>query len=88
MHQHLRAPPAQVRSRSFGRGRHPDVGGDRIGSGHADTVLARLQEGRSIDELVETIALGEYRDWGAYDDWRALNIQGMARHLQETNEVN
>lgn len=37
--------------------------------------------GFSIEELQNSIALDEYRDWDLFDDWRALNIEGMYRQL-------
>jgi glyoxylase-like metal-dependent hydrolase (beta-lactamase superfamily II) len=50
-------------------------------------VLAALKEGRSVEEIVQSDLVTDYSDWGAYEDWRALNIQGMARWLKETGQV-
>ncbi len=51
-------------------------------------VLAGLKAGTSVDDLVTSITLDEYKDWGLYDQWRALNIQGMARYLVASGQVN
>ena len=29
----------------------------------------------------------DYKDWGSYEQWRALNVQGMARSLKENGVV-
>ena len=47
-------------------------------------VLEGLKAGKSVDDLSRDIRMEKYKDWGSYDQWRALNIQGMARHLQES----
>lgn len=51
-------------------------------------VLAGLQSGASVDELTESVTMDKYADWGSYEQWRALNVQGMARHLTEIGAVN
>ncbi|MDJ0958835.1 MAG: MBL fold metallo-hydrolase [Arenicellales bacterium] len=51
-------------------------------------VLAGLKAGKSADDLSQEIMMEKYKDWGSYDQWRALNVQGMARHLQESGAVN
>ncbi len=53
-----------------------------------DQVLAGLKEGKSVEELQEELTLDDYKDWGSYKQWRALNIAGMARWLQESGQVN
>ena len=50
-------------------------------------VLAGLESGKSVETLSEEITLEKYKDWASYDQWRALNIQGMARHLRESGAV-
>lgn len=50
-------------------------------------VLAGLKAGKSEAELVETVTMDDYKDWGSYDSWRGLNVQGMARYLQETGKA-
>jgi hypothetical protein len=29
----------------------------------------------------------KYRTWASYDNWRELNVQGMARYLMESGEA-
>lgn len=51
-------------------------------------VLEGLKAGKSVNDLIRDIRMEKYEDWASYDQWRALNIQGMARHLQESGAVN
>ena len=44
-------------------------------------VLKGLQAGKSMAELTSSIMMEKYKSWANYDSWRALNIEGMARHL-------
>ncbi len=53
-----------------------------------EKVLAGLKTGKSDDELASSITMDKYKDWGSYDQWRALNVQGMARHLKAIGAVN
>ena len=53
-----------------------------------EQVLAGLKAGTSVDDLVKSITLDEYKDWAQYDRWRGLNIQGMARFLKASGQVN
>ncbi len=48
-----------------------------------EQVLAGLKAGKSVDELASSITMDKYSDWGSYDQWRELNVRGMARHLTE-----
>jgi len=50
-------------------------------------VLKGLKAGNTVDELKRDIKMEKYKDWAAYDQWRELNVQGMARHLQESGAV-
>lgn len=50
-------------------------------------VLEGLKAGKSVDELAESITMDKYRDWINYDEWRELNVRGMARWLQESGQV-
>ena len=50
-------------------------------------VLAGLQAGNSVAQLQQSDMLGSYSDWGSYDQWRDLNIEGMARHLRQIGAV-
>lgn len=45
-------------------------------------VLAGLKSGKNDDELANDITMEKYKDWGSYEQWRALNVLGMARHLR------
>ncbi len=44
-------------------------------------VLAGLREGKSVEDMQKSITLEEYADWGQYEAWRPLNIQGMAANI-------
>jgi hypothetical protein len=50
-------------------------------------VLKGLKAGNTVDELKRDIKMEKYKGWAAYDQWRELNVQGMARHLQESGAV-
>jgi len=50
-------------------------------------VAAELNAGKTADEIVAGLDTSAYQDWGAYGMWRDLNIQGMARWLKESGEV-
>jgi len=50
-------------------------------------VLKGLKAGKSVDELKQSVMMEKYRDWAAYDNWRELNVQGMARYLSESGAV-
>lgn len=50
-------------------------------------VLAELKAGKSDDEVANTVAMEDYKDWGSYDQWRELNVRGMARHLKAVGAV-
>lgn len=45
-------------------------------------VLEGLKAGKSSEQLVESVTMDAYKDWGSYEQWRALNVEGMARHLE------
>jgi glyoxylase-like metal-dependent hydrolase (beta-lactamase superfamily II) len=75
-------------------GGHGPVGVKRdVGQGLAyleelrAAVLAGLRAGKSVDELKTGIRMEKYRDWEAYDSWRELNVEGMARHLTESGAL-
>jgi glyoxylase-like metal-dependent hydrolase (beta-lactamase superfamily II) len=53
-----------------------------------EQVLDGLKNGQSIDDLITTIKLEEYKDWLQYDQFREPNIRGMARFLTESGQVN
>jgi glyoxylase-like metal-dependent hydrolase (beta-lactamase superfamily II) len=50
-------------------------------------VLQGLESGLSVDEVKQTVTMDDYRDWQNYEQWRALNVEGMARHLIESGAV-
>jgi hypothetical protein len=50
-------------------------------------VAADLNSGKSVENIVAGLDTSTYQDWGAYGMWRDLNIQGMARWLKESGEV-
>jgi len=50
-------------------------------------VTDEMKAGKSADEVVASLDTSAYQDWGAYKDFRDLNIQGMARWLKETGRV-
>ena len=50
-------------------------------------VLDGLKAGKTVEELAESVTMDAYSDWGSYDQWRALNVEGMARHLQNIGAV-
>lgn len=52
-----------------------------------EAVLAGLKSGQSGDELASNVTMEKYKDWASYDQWRALNVQGMARHLNAIGAV-
>jgi glyoxylase-like metal-dependent hydrolase (beta-lactamase superfamily II) len=35
-----------------------------------------------------SVTMDKYKTWGSYDSWRALNVEGMARHLKESGGLN
>ena len=38
-------------------------------------VLQGLNSGLSVDELMQTVTMDEYREWENYEQWRALNVE-------------
>ncbi len=47
-----------------------------------DSVKAALDEGKSEADILASDITEDYKDWGAYDQLRDLNIQGMIRWLK------
>ena len=75
-------------------GGHGPVGVKRdVGEGLAyleelrAAVLKGLKAGKTVEQLKRDIKMEKYKDWAAYDRWRELNVQGMARHLKESGAV-
>jgi len=52
-----------------------------------DAVKSALASGQSEADIVASDVASDYKDWGAYDQWRDLNVQGMIRWLQETGQA-
>ena len=50
-------------------------------------VLAGLKAGKSVDTLKTEVTMSDYKDWGNYDNWLQLNVQGMAGFLQASGQV-
>lgn len=51
-------------------------------------VLAGLKAGKSVDALKSEVTMAEYSDWIQYDNWREMNVEGMASYLTEAGLVN
>jgi len=45
-------------------------------------VIKYVREGKSLDEIKQLITLPKYEKWGGREQWFALNIEGMYRHVQ------
>jgi glyoxylase-like metal-dependent hydrolase (beta-lactamase superfamily II) len=50
-------------------------------------VLDGLKAGRTVAQLKSEVMMEGYRDRGQYDAWRELNIEGMARYLEASGQV-
>ena len=44
-------------------------------------VLAGLKAGKTIKTLKNDVTMSDYKDWGNYESWLPLNVQGMASFL-------
>ncbi len=44
-------------------------------------VLAAARAGQSLEEMKASITLPDYADWGQYEAWLPLNIEGMYRQV-------
>jgi glyoxylase-like metal-dependent hydrolase (beta-lactamase superfamily II) len=45
-------------------------------------VLEAARAGKSLAEMKAEITLDDYRDWGMYEEWRPMNIEGMYNQVQ------
>ena len=54
----------------------------------SERVLAGMRAGASLDALKASVTMDEYRDWGGYEQWRALNVEGMYRWLSHARRGN
>ncbi len=50
-------------------------------------VLEGLRAGLSVADLKQGLDLDKYKDWASYEQWRDLNIEGMARSLRESGAL-
>lgn len=50
-------------------------------------VLAGLKAGKTVEQLKTDLTMDAYSDWGQYDAWRELNIEGMAGYLESAGVV-
>lgn len=41
-----------------------------------------LREGKTVEEIKQLVKLEQYKDWGNYERYLPLNIEGMARYIQ------
>ena len=44
-------------------------------------VLTHMRAGKTVDEIKQLVNLDKYQDWGQFEAWSPLNIEGMYRHL-------
>lgn len=40
-----------------------------------------IAAGRTLAEMQESITMAAYSDWASFDEWRALNVEGMYNYL-------
>ena len=53
-----------------------------------EEVLTGLKAGKSVDDLAGEITMADYKDWSQYEEWLSLNIEGMAKFLIKSDQVN
>ena len=65
-------------------GRHRDEGdGSDVANMRAnlqdlyDAVAEQVAAGKTLEETIEAVTLEQYSDWGQYEAWLPLNIEGM-----------
>lgn len=46
-----------------------------------------LKSGSTVDQLVESLDLSKYAEWGSYKQWREPNIRGMASWLEKSGAL-
>jgi glyoxylase-like metal-dependent hydrolase (beta-lactamase superfamily II) len=44
-------------------------------------VQAGIKAGKPLPEIKRSVTMDEFSSWGAYNDWREMNIEGMHRYL-------
>jgi glyoxylase-like metal-dependent hydrolase (beta-lactamase superfamily II) len=52
-----------------------------------DSIKTALAEGKAEADILASDITDEYKDWGAYEQLRDLNIQGMIRWLKENGQA-
>jgi len=52
-----------------------------------ESVARQLRAGKSVEEIVADLDTSQWSNMMAYDQWRDLNIQGMARWLEASGEL-
>ena len=53
-----------------------------------DAVTAELKDGKTVEEIVVSLDTSAYAGRGSYENWRDLNIQGMADWLVKSGTLN
>jgi glyoxylase-like metal-dependent hydrolase (beta-lactamase superfamily II) len=51
-------------------------------------VLAQIRAGKTVDETKAAVKMEKYKDWGAYEMWIGLNVEGMYRHMANYRRPN
>ena len=46
-----------------------------------DAVLEAARAGQSLEQMKASITLDKYEDWGQYEEWRPMNIEGMYNQI-------
>ena len=58
---------------------------------YLETLMAGVRkardEGKTVEEAKEFILLEDYKEWGQYEAWRELNIEGMYRILEGNENI-
>ena len=50
-------------------------------------VAAGLKAGKSVDDLVKSVTMAEYKNWDSYKAFRKPNVEGMAAWLQKHGKM-
>ena len=48
-----------------------------------DAVAEGIAAGSSLEELQASVTMDAYSDWLNFEDWRALNVEGMYNFLSK-----
>ena len=63
----------------YARARAAGVPGERI-------VFSGV--GKTAEEIKAEVTMADYKDWGGYNNWRVLNVEGMIRHMTNYRKGN